>query len=70
MIVTGLFHKTIDVDPSSGIKKLTALGNVFDLKPPLAPMLFALPEGWLRSRELSGESARIIREAELSVSGG
>ncbi|KQX69546.1 tRNA dihydrouridine synthase DusB [Angustibacter sp. Root456] len=30
----------------------------------------ALPEGWLDSRELEGESARAIREAELSVSGG
>jgi nifR3 family TIM-barrel protein len=30
----------------------------------------ALPEGWLDSRELQGESARMIREAELSVSGG
>ncbi|WP_426561420.1 tRNA dihydrouridine synthase DusB [Angustibacter sp. McL0619] len=30
----------------------------------------ALPEGWLSSRELEGESARMIREAELSVSGG
>ena len=30
----------------------------------------ALPEGWLDSRELEGESARMIREAELSVGGG
>jgi nifR3 family TIM-barrel protein len=30
----------------------------------------ALPDGWLASRELEGESARMIREAELSVSGG
>ncbi|GAA4345108.1 tRNA dihydrouridine synthase DusB [Angustibacter luteus] len=30
----------------------------------------ALPDGWLDSRELQGESARMIREAELSVSGG
>jgi hypothetical protein len=30
----------------------------------------ALPDGWLTSRELEGESARMIREAELSVSGG
>ncbi|HEX3002723.1 MAG TPA: tRNA-dihydrouridine synthase, partial [Angustibacter sp.] len=30
----------------------------------------ALPDGWLDSRELEGESARAIREAELSVSGG
>ncbi len=30
----------------------------------------ALPEGWLASRELEGEAARMIREAELSVSGG
>lgn len=35
-----------------------------------SPKRVALPEGWLQSRELSGESARIIREAELSVSGG
>ncbi len=35
-----------------------------------SPKRVALPEGWLESRELSGESARIIREAELSVSGG
>ncbi|GAB3599334.1 tRNA dihydrouridine synthase DusB [Angustibacter peucedani] len=30
----------------------------------------ALPEGWLDSRELEGEAARMIRDAELSVSGG
>jgi nifR3 family TIM-barrel protein len=35
-----------------------------------SPKRVALPDGWLESRELSGESARIIREAELSVSGG
>lgn len=35
-----------------------------------SPKRVALPDGWLHSRELSGESARIIREAELSVSGG
>jgi tRNA-dihydrouridine synthase len=34
------------------------------------PQRVALPDGWLSSRELEGESARIIREAELSVSGG
>jgi nifR3 family TIM-barrel protein len=35
-----------------------------------SPKRVALPQGWLDSRELSGESARMIREAELSVSGG
>ncbi|HET8617271.1 MAG TPA: tRNA dihydrouridine synthase DusB [Actinomycetales bacterium] len=35
-----------------------------------SPKRVALPDGWLQSRELTGESARIIREAELSVSGG
>ncbi|HEX8497504.1 MAG TPA: tRNA dihydrouridine synthase DusB [Actinomycetales bacterium] len=35
-----------------------------------SPQRVALPEGWLESRELTGESARTIREAELSVSGG
>jgi nifR3 family TIM-barrel protein len=35
-----------------------------------SPKRVALPAGWLESRELSGESARMIHEAELSVSGG
>jgi nifR3 family TIM-barrel protein len=35
-----------------------------------SPKKVALPYGWLDSRELSGESARMIHEAELSVSGG
>jgi nifR3 family TIM-barrel protein len=35
-----------------------------------SPKRVALPQGWLDSRDLSGESARMIREAELSVSGG
>jgi hypothetical protein len=30
----------------------------------------ALPDGWLRSRELSDEHRRAVAEAELSVSGG
>jgi tRNA-dihydrouridine synthase len=35
-----------------------------------SPKRVALPADWLSSRELSGESARMIHEAELSVSGG
>ncbi len=35
-----------------------------------SPQRVALPEGWLDSRELTGESARAVHEAELSVSGG
>jgi nifR3 family TIM-barrel protein len=35
-----------------------------------APQRVALPEGWLDSRVLEGPAARMIREAELSVSGG
>ena len=35
-----------------------------------SPRRVALPDGWLDSRTLDGESARIVREAELSVSGG
>lgn len=35
-----------------------------------SPQRVALPQGWLDSRELTGESARTIHEAELSVSGG
>jgi nifR3 family TIM-barrel protein len=35
-----------------------------------SPKRVALPADWLASRELSGESARMIHEAELSVSGG
>jgi hypothetical protein len=35
-----------------------------------SPKRVALPADWLESRELSGESARMIHEAELSVSGG
>ena len=35
-----------------------------------SPQRVALPAGWLDSRVLEGESARMIREAELSVSGG
>ena len=34
------------------------------------PQRVALPEGWLDSRRLEGAAARMIREAELSVSGG
>jgi len=34
------------------------------------PQRVALPDGWLDSRTLEGESARVVREAELSVSGG
>ena len=30
----------------------------------------ALPDGWLDGRALSGASAAVVREAELSVSGG
>ncbi len=30
----------------------------------------ALPDGWLDARELTGAAAQIVREAELSVSGG
>ena len=30
----------------------------------------SLPEGWLNSRELAGGDARLVREAELAVSGG
>ena len=30
----------------------------------------ALPEGWLDSRSLEGPAAAMIRQAELSVSGG
>src|SRR5215218_8582009 len=35
-----------------------------------SPQRVALPEGWLDSRVLEGPAARMIREAELSVSGG
>jgi tRNA-dihydrouridine synthase len=35
-----------------------------------SPQRVALPEGWLDSRRLEGAAARMIREAELSVSGG
>lgn len=35
-----------------------------------SPRRAALPEGWLDSRELTGPAAEMIREAELSVSGG
>jgi nifR3 family TIM-barrel protein len=35
-----------------------------------SPRRVALPEGWLDSRVLEGPAARMIREAELSVSGG
>ncbi|GAB3680481.1 tRNA dihydrouridine synthase DusB [Angustibacter aerolatus] len=35
-----------------------------------SPQRVALPEQWLATRELVGESARVVREAELSVSGG
>lgn len=35
-----------------------------------SPRQVALPDGWLDSRELTGESARIVAQAELSVSGG
>lgn len=30
----------------------------------------ALPDGWLADRELTGEAARVVRDAELSASGG
>ncbi len=35
-----------------------------------SPRSVSLPEGWLNSREIDGELAGILREAELSVSGG
>jgi nifR3 family TIM-barrel protein len=35
-----------------------------------SPQRVALPDGWLDSRVLEGPAARMIREAELSVSGG
>ena len=35
-----------------------------------SPQRVALPEGWLDSRVLEGPAAQMIREAELSVSGG
>jgi nifR3 family TIM-barrel protein len=35
-----------------------------------SPRVVALPDGWLRSRELSDEHRRAVAEAELSVSGG
>ena len=35
-----------------------------------SPQRVALPDGWLDSRVLEGASARMIHEAELSVSGG
>jgi nifR3 family TIM-barrel protein len=35
-----------------------------------SPQRVALPEGWLDSRRLEGAAAQMIREAELSVSGG
>jgi nifR3 family TIM-barrel protein len=35
-----------------------------------SPQRVALPEGWLDSRRLEGPAAQMIREAELSVSGG
>ncbi len=35
-----------------------------------SPQRVALPDGWLDSPHLVGESARVVREAELSVSGG
>ncbi len=35
-----------------------------------SPQRVALPDGWLDSRVLEGASARMIQEAELSVSGG
>jgi nifR3 family TIM-barrel protein len=35
-----------------------------------SPRPVSLPEGWLNSREIDGELAGILREAELSVSGG
>lgn len=35
-----------------------------------SPQRVALPAGWLDSRQLEGLSAQLIREAELSVSGG
>ena len=35
-----------------------------------SPRQVALPDGWLDTQELTGESARIVAQAELSVSGG
>ncbi|MGI4893829.1 MAG: tRNA dihydrouridine synthase, partial [Janthinobacterium lividum] len=35
-----------------------------------SPQRVALPEGWLDDRELSGAALEVIRQAELSVSGG
>jgi nifR3 family TIM-barrel protein len=35
-----------------------------------SPRVVALPDGWLRSRELSEDHRRAVAEAELSVSGG
>ena len=35
-----------------------------------SPQRVALPEGWLEDRELSGAALDVVRQAELSVSGG
>ncbi|WP_459643864.1 tRNA dihydrouridine synthase DusB [Kineococcus sp. NUM-3379] len=35
-----------------------------------SPQRVALPEGWLEDRELSGAALEVVRQAELSVSGG
>jgi nifR3 family TIM-barrel protein len=35
-----------------------------------SPRVVALPDGWLRSRELNAEQQRLVAEAELDTSGG